>query len=73
MIGINDVNTEVFQLPDANALVNSALANSYITRLSFWSVARDSGDCAGQGFASPVCSGITQTRYQFSGIFGGFR
>jgi chitinase len=73
MIGINDVNTEVFQLSDANMLVNFALANGYITRLSFWSVARDNGDCPNQGFASPVCSGIAQNRYQFSQIFAGFR
>lgn len=73
MIGINDVNTEVFQLSDATLLVNFALANNFITRLSFWSVARDNGDCPNQGFASPVCSGITQSRYQFASTFQRFR
>jgi len=72
MIGINDVNTEIFQLADAQSLLNFANANSYITRLSMWSVARDNGSCAGQGFASPVCSGITQSNWAFSNIFKPF-
>lgn len=72
MIGINDVNTEIFQLADAQSLLNFANANSYITRLSMWSVARDNGSCAGQGFASPVCSGISQTNWAFSNIFKPF-
>ena len=73
MIGINDVNTEFFQLSDAQSLLNFANANSYITRLSMWSVARDNGSCAGQGFASPTCSGIAQSNWAFSNIFGQFR
>jgi len=72
MIGINDVNTEIFQLSDAQSLLNFANANSYITRLAMWSVARDNGSCAGQGFASPVCSGITQSNWAFSAILKAF-
>jgi chitinase len=72
MIGINDVNTEIFQLADAQSLLNFANANSYITRLSMWSVARDNGSCANQGFASPVCSGITQGNWAFSNILKPF-
>ena len=72
MIGINDVNTEIFQLSDAQSLLNFANANSYITRLSMWSVARDNGSCAGQGFASPVCSGIAQSNWAFANIFKPF-
>jgi chitodextrinase len=72
MIGINDVNTEIFQLSDAQMLLNFANANSYITRLSMWSVARDNGSCPNQGFASPVCSGITQSNWAFSNIFKPF-
>src|SRR5690349_3752513 len=68
MIGINDVNSEIFQLADAQSLLNFANANSYITRLSMWSVARDNGGCAGQGFASPTCSGISQSNWTFSNI-----
>ena len=73
MIGINDVNTETFQLSDAQMLLDFANANSYISRLSMWSVARDNGSCPNQGFASPVCSGISQTNWAFSNILGQFR
>jgi len=72
MIGINDVNTEIFQLSDAQSLLNFANANSYITRIAMWSVARDNGSCAGQGFASPVCSGISQSNWAFSNILKPF-
>ena len=72
MIGINDVNTEIFQLADAQSLLNFANANSYITRLSYWSVARDNGSCPNQGFASPVCSGISQSNWAFANILKPF-
>src|ERR1044072_7094878 len=68
MIGINDVNTEIFQLADAQSLLNFANANSYITRIAMWSVARDNGGCANQGFASPTCSGISQANWAFANI-----
>jgi len=69
MIGVNDTNTEIFQLADAQSLLNFANANSYITRIAMWSVARDNGGCANQGFASPTCSGISQSNWAFSNIF----
>src|SRR5215217_6632779 len=72
MIGVNDVNTEIFQLSDAQSLLNFANANNYITRIAMWSVARDNGSCAGQGFASPTCSGITQSNWAFSNIWKPF-
>lgn len=72
MIGINDVNTEIFQLSDATMLLNFANQNSYITRLSMWSVSRDNGSCPNQGFASPVCSGISQSNWAFANIFKPF-
>lgn len=72
MIGINDVNTEIFQLSDAQSLLNFANANSYISRIAMWSVARDNGSCAGQGFASPSCSGISQANWAFANIFKPF-
>ena len=72
MIGINDTNTEIFQLSDAQSLLNFANANNYITRIAMWSVARDNGSCAGQGFASPVCSGISQSNWAFSNILKPF-
>ena len=73
MIGINDTNTEIFQLSDATSLLNFANANSYISRIAMWSVARDNGSCAGQGFASPVCSGISQANWAFANIFKPFQ
>ena len=73
MIGINDTNTEIFQLTDVNTLLNFTSTATYVTRLAFWSVARDNGGCPNQGFASPTCSGITQTNFQFSKSFEAFR
>jgi hypothetical protein len=55
IVGINDTNTEIFQLTDANTLLNFTSANTSITRLAFGSVARDNGGCPNQGFASPTC------------------
>ncbi len=72
MIGINDTATEIFQLADAQTLLNFASSNSYITRLAMWSLARDNGTCPGEGYASPTCSGITQNDYQFTGLFNAY-
>lgn len=72
MIGVNDTNTEIFQLGDAQALLTFAKANTYITRLAMWSLARDNGSCAGQNYASPTCSGVSQAQYQFSRAFEPF-
>jgi|SRR5260370_1114831 len=73
MIGINDTNTEVFQLADANTVLNFTSSNTYITRLAFWSFGRDNGGCPNQGFASPTCSGIAQNNFQFSQSFEAFK
>ena len=73
MIGINDTNTEIFQLSDAQSLLNFANSNSYITRIAMWSVARDNGGCPNQGFASPTCSGISQANWAFANIFKPFQ
>jgi chitinase len=73
MIGVNDVNTEIFRLSDAQMLLDFANSNSFVTRLSFWSVSRDNGSCPNAGFASPTCSGISQANWAFSQIFGAFR
>lgn len=72
MIGINDTDTEFFQLSDATTVLNFANANSYVSRIAIWSLARDNGSCAGEGYASPVCSGIAQSTYQFTSIFNAF-
>jgi hypothetical protein len=72
MIGVNDTNTEVFTLSNASALVAWAKGQTFINRLAFWSLARDNGGCAGQGFASPVCSAVAQSTWQFSSLFAPF-
>jgi hypothetical protein len=72
MIGVNDTNTEVFKFTDANTLMSFASSNSFITRLAFWSMARDNGGCAGQNFASATCSGVSQNTFQFAQTFVSF-
>jgi chitodextrinase len=72
MIGQNDSSGEIFTLADATTVVDFAEANSYVTRLAYWSVGRDNGSCAGDTSASPSCSGITQSTYEFASIFEGF-
>jgi hypothetical protein len=72
MIGVNDTNTEIFTLSNATDLANWAKGQSFINRLAFWSLARDNGGCAGAGFASPTCSAISQSTWQFSSLFSSF-
>ncbi len=69
MIGINDTNTEIFSLANAQTVLTFARNNSYIGRIAMWSLGRDNGSCPGEGYASPSCSGVTQTTYQFSQTF----
>lgn len=68
MIGINDVQSEVFTLEDAYQLLDYAQGNEDIASLSIWSVGRD--NASGLGTVSPTGSGISQTAYEFSQIFG---
>jgi hypothetical protein len=72
MIGQNDNQAELFSLSNASSLVSWAKGQSYVQRMAFWSLSRDNGGCAGQTFASPTCSGVSQSNWQFSGIFAGF-
>ena len=72
MIGQNDTQNEIFTIDNASALVTWARGQSYINRLAFWSLSRDNGGCPGQTFASPICSGVSQSTWQFSSIFRGF-
>ena len=72
MIGVNDSASEVFTLADASSLVSFAKSDPRIAELSMWSVARDNGNSAGVQVASSDSSGITQSPYQFSGIFHQF-
>ena len=72
MIGQNDTSGEIFTLADAQTVMSYAQSNSNITRLSFWSVTRDNGGCAGNTSASDTCSGISQSNWAFSHIFEPF-
>ena len=72
MIGRNDVQTEVFTLQNATDLANWARGQSWINRLAFWSLARDNGSCPGQEWASPICSGVAQSQWEFSSRMRGF-
>jgi chitodextrinase len=72
MIGVNDTSTEIFTISNATAFVTWAKGQSYINRLAFWSLGRDNGGCPGQTWASPTCSGVSQSTWQFSSIFKGF-
>jgi len=72
MIGQNDTQNEIFTLANASSFVTWARGQSYINRLAFWSMSRDNGGCPGQTFASPTCSGVAQSTWQFSSIFSGF-
>jgi chitinase len=67
MIGVNDVQGEVFYLDDADDLAAWA-SNRKIGRLAMWSVNRDK-QCANSSDPLYSCSHISQELYQFSGIF----
>ena len=71
MIGVNDSAGETFTLANASSLVSWANSNG-VTELAFWSIGRDNGGCPGGGAASPSCSGVSQSNFQFSSIFRGF-
>jgi chitinase len=71
MIGQNDVRPEVFTLDDARAVLAFA-QEKQIGMLSMWSVARDQSCPGGASYVSPVCSGITQTQWDFMNIFKPF-
>ncbi len=69
MIGQNDTPGEVFRLANVDTVLKFAEANRYVTRLAFWSLARDNGSCPGQAQAKPTCSGLAQSPFQFSAAF----
>ncbi|NBT46073.1 MAG: cellulose-binding protein, partial [Gammaproteobacteria bacterium] len=55
MIGVNDVNDEVFSLQDVDTMVQWAKANK-LAGVHFWSIDRDV-PCS-QSSASPTCSSV---------------
>ena len=70
MIGRN-FNGKIFTQTHARKLVDWATSN-HIGLLAFWSAGRDNGGCPG-GAVSPTCSSISQSTFEFTNIFKGFR
>lgn len=72
MIGMNDVTTEIFTIPDANQTLDYARTNS-IGMISMWSLNRDKQCPQGKtNYVSITCSSIEQTPYQFSKTFNAY-
>ena len=69
MIGINDVESEVFGLDDAVKVRDFFVATPWMDYVGFWSVNRDRDD--GSRNANGAASGIAQKPYDFSKIFLG--
>jgi chitinase len=71
MIGIDDFGPpEIFTLADAHHVQEWA-RDKGIAELSFWALERDNGGCPGVA-GSDGCSGLTQSAWQFTGIFSPF-
>jgi hypothetical protein len=69
MIGVNDVQSEVFRISDAQKVYEFYKTTSWMSFVSFWSVNRDRpGDGTG---ANPFDSGIDQHPYDFMKTFQG--
>jgi hypothetical protein len=70
MIGIDDFGPpEVLTLPEARA-VREWARDRGIAELSFWALERDNGGCP--GIAGSDGSGLHQSTWQFTHIFGSF-
>jgi len=67
MIGQNDNHYEIFTLENAKMFAEFA-GDKGAGMMSIWSVHRDNGGCPGTCPATPQCSGIEQTDYEFSNI-----
>lgn len=67
MVGINDVQSEVFTLEDAQQLVDYADGNHHIASIGMWSLGRDNGDVVGH--PTYTSSGIAQEEHDFAKIF----
>lgn len=72
MIGQNDSAGEIFTLGNASEVLNFANANSYVNMIAMWSANRDNGGCAGQTYASPTCSGLSQGSFAFVNTWKSF-
>lgn len=72
MIGVNDVQGEVFKADDAAQLVKFA-KGKHLAWLSMWSATRDQACPGGStNFAQPTCSSIEQGPLDFTKAFGAY-
>ena len=73
MLGVNDVTDQRFTVADARKLA-AFVEGKGVARVSAWSLNRDS-QCSGgrTGVLSDTCSGVRQSRLQFSRIFSRLR
>ncbi|WP_052457044.1 MULTISPECIES: chitinase [unclassified Streptomyces] len=69
MIGVNDTQSEVFSVDNANTLADFAKSKG-IQELSFWALGRDKA-CGSEGQLSDTCSGTAQDDWQFTSTFNG--
>lgn len=65
MIGVND-SGEPHTLADAAKVAAFAKSTPWVQMLTFWSLGRDNGACAGKKQADGTCSGIAQSKYAFA-------
>lgn len=72
MIGLNDVQTEVFDQQEAREVAAFAKQKG-IRRVSIWSLHRDRSNAAGAiNYVEPFSSSIVQQPFEFSQIFKGY-
>jgi hypothetical protein len=71
MVGIDDYGSaETFQTSQAAPLASWASSKG-VNTLSFWALQRDNGGCVGT-VGSDSCSGVSQSKWQFSKAMEGF-
>jgi hypothetical protein len=68
----DDIPPNYFTLANATTMLDWAEDNKYVTLLSFWELNRDNGGCPGSTVDEDTCSGVSQSKYEFSSIFNPF-
>lgn len=71
MTGLND-DLNIFTLANASTVLQFANTTSWVSGISFWSLARDSALTAALTYVSPTSSSIVQSQYAFTNIFKSF-
>jgi hypothetical protein len=71
MIGINDVNNEIFRIADAKQLTAFA-KSTRLGRIAMWSANRDAQCPQPSPWAQNTCSGVPQVKWGFSKVFETF-